>query len=164
MVEVGRTGMARAQVCGAVLFGLIGVAIAVGACAATVSATVSGARLEWAAIAAIGLGPIGLGLRQALLRLEWAPDRLTLRVGLWCRSVSLAELAEVGYRRSGRAAFLLLRDRAGRRLTVDVTGFPRDDEWKAEILRAARAAGARLDPRAEKSLTRADGTGRGYLA
>jgi len=112
----------------------------------------------------VGLLGIGVGLRPLLLRLQWSGEELAVRLGPFQRKVSLATLREVGYRRSGRTAFYVLRDREERHLDVQVTLFDRDDEWKPRILQAADRCGASVDRRAEKSLRRADGTGRGYLA
>lgn len=116
-----------------------------------------------ALIAVIGLIAVFVGLRSVVIRLRFSQDRLSIVMGPIRRSIDLRELTEVGYRRSGRAGFYLLRDRRGGRLNVPVTRFKRDDEWKGLILRSARISGADLDPRAKRSLEKADGTGHGFL-
>jgi hypothetical protein len=114
-------------------------------------------------IAALGIVAVLIGVRSVIIRLRFSQDRLSMVVGPFERSIDLRELAEVGYRRSGRTAFYLLRDRRGNYLSVPVTRFKRDDEWKRLIVDSAMESGANMDPRARRSLEEADGTGRGFL-
>jgi hypothetical protein len=115
------------------------------------------------AIAILGVVAVLLGIRSIIIRLHFNQDRLAIVTGPFERSVHLRELVEVGYRRSGRAGFYVLRDGRGGRLNVPVTRFKRDDQWKKLILDSATATGAEIDPKARRSLREADGTGHGYL-
>ncbi len=114
-------------------------------------------------IAMLGIVAVLLGIRSIIIRLHFNQDRLAIVTGPFERSINLRELVEVGYRRSGRTGFYLLRDGRGGHLNVPVTRFKRGDQWKKLILDSAMAAGVEVDPKARRSLEEADGTGHGFL-
>ena len=119
---------------------------------------------EGLTLLAPGLALLAVGVRAVTQRLAFSPDEIALVIGPWRRAVRLDHLASIDYRRTGRTAVLRLVDRDGGRLRLDIGRFRRDDEWGALLLAAADHSAADVDPRARVSLSRADGSGRGFLA
>lgn len=114
-------------------------------------------------VAACGL-PLLWMYYIVFVRLHFSPSSMAVQVGPYRKMVNLDRLVDVGYRPTGYVAVLTLRDSAGGVCKIQLRRFGRDREWAEVLLNAVDRTGATIDPRAHRSLSHADGTGRGWIA
>ena len=143
--------------------GIAGLLMIFGSIKMAITASPLGLWLIVVPLALLGLLGTVVGLRSVIIRLLYNDNGLMIVTGPFRQYFSLKELDEVGYKRSGRTALYQLKNVGGHQLSLEVSRFKRDDEWKKVILLAAARTGANVDPRAQRSLEDADGTGTGYI-
>jgi hypothetical protein len=132
---------------------------------AVVSAVVLIGQSGWArlGLALACLACAGWAAAVIAMRLHFSPSKIAVTVGPWTRTVSLTELSDVGYKRTGYTAVITLKDRSGGRLSINVRRFKRDNEWSRLILDASIRAGVVLPKGAQASLEHADGESGGWV-
>jgi hypothetical protein len=91
---------------------------------------------------------VGLGAWTTVRRLHFSRSRLRLTVGPWSREVDLNQLESINWKEASAGVSegtIIVRDRSGHRLRIEVGRFKRAEEWAPLLLHAAAASGARVD-------------------
>jgi hypothetical protein len=99
---------------------------------------------------------LGLGTWTTMRRLRFSRTRLRTTFGPWSRDVDLNQLESIRWKDNtigyGAQGTILVRDRSGHRVPIEIGRFRRGEEWGALLLEAAAACGATVDERSREIL------------
>jgi hypothetical protein len=103
---------------------------------------VFGLESIWLLLIALGVGAWTTGRR-----LRFSPSRVRITFGPWSREVDLTQLESIRWKPTAGVSegFLVVRDRSGHRVPIELERFKRRQEWGRLLLDAAEASGATLD-------------------